>query len=445
MTTRLKHHRALASGLASRGWAWPLSGPAASTGRQPLPRPTLAAHRLQPLRHSRAVAVAGQQGAAAAGCNPWLIGWDPALMLGLQMGTRCAVMGKMVVSAADAVQRGKLARPFGLACRSKHGTPGRKGTARRSALAPHKRRDCASRRLLGTAPVSLSVRSSSSSRGRGRTNPKGAACGGSTWDPRPMLVAIPTAASLGEPLGPGPQAYGQTMQQAAEPRVCRTAARRAGAEGEGQACGVARARSVPLLHAGEQGRCGQPVDVPQEDRQEEEGCGQDDGVHYGDEYENTPGHGWAGVDEQGEGDVPYDDAGWDAADETAEAQGHDGDVWQEPRSHEAYGSGNILDAFLTQVRQDGELNAQRAGQERIASLRKAAFQNKFRGGGRGRGVRGKVAGKRPAKAARGDGAGAAKQGGGGAGGSGRGRGAAGCTGGSSAVGILRFAKASAVR
>lgn len=123
----------------------------------------------------------------------------------------------------------------------------------------------------------------------------------------------------------------------------------AGAEGEGQACGVARARSVPLLHAGEQGRCGQPVDVPQEDRQEEEGCGQDDGVHYGDEYENTPGHGWAGVDEQGEGDVPYDDAGWDAADETAEAQGHDGDVWQEPRSHEAYGSGNILDAFLTQV------------------------------------------------------------------------------------------------
>lgn len=102
-------------------------------------------------------------------------------------------------------------------------------------------------------------------------------------------------------------------------------------------------------------------------------------------------------------------------------------------------------SLSSQVRQDGELNAQRAGQERIASLRKAAFQNKFRGGGRGRGVRGKVAGKRPAKAARGDGAGAAKQGGGGAGGSGRGRGAAGCTGGSSAVGILRFAKASAVR
>ncbi len=107
-------------------------------------------------------------------------------------------------------------------------------------------------------------------------------------------------------------------------------------------------------------------------------------------------------------------------------------------------------SFLSaQVRQDGELNAQRAGQERIVNLRKAAFQNKFRGGGRGRGGRGKVCGRGPAKAERGAGAaagaGAVKRGGGGAGGGGRGRGAAGRSGGSSAVGILRFATASAVR
>ncbi len=134
-----------------------------------------------------------------------------------------------------------------------------------------------------------------------------------------------------------------------------------GAEGEGQAGGVARACNMPGAHAGEQGRCGQPADVPTEDRQEEEGYGQDDEVHYGDEYDNAPRNGWedageggTGVGcEQDEGDVPYDDAGWDAADEAAEGQAQDGDVWwgqgQEPRSQEACGSGSILDAFLTQV------------------------------------------------------------------------------------------------